>query len=158
MPSIYYETGGEEVFQIDEVSQRLLVYVYLHGRVEFEEGAHSHGGMKPKDVANVVGATDDHAVRSRIESQLGENAAGLINASKGTQKTLTEGVDTIIVSFRLTEAGEEFVEKHRANLSMPVEIAELAKRVAAFQIEDLIVDDLVHKVDELEDRIEELEK
>ena len=41
---------------------------------------------------------------------------------------------------------------------MPVEIAELAKRVAALQIEDHLVDDLIHRVDALEDRVEELQE
>lgn len=146
MASIYYERTDSEVYQIDEVSQRLLVYVYLHGEAE------------PEDVVDPSGAKDEHAVDSRIKSQLGGTAAGLIDTKSTTQKTLGDRPDNIIHSLVLTETGQEFVEKHRADLSMPVEIAELAKRVAALQIEDHLVDDLIHRVDALEDRVEELQE
>ncbi|WP_433629616.1 hypothetical protein [Halomicrococcus sp. NG-SE-24] len=146
MPPIYYERSEGEVYQIDELSQRLLVYVYLHGKAE------------PEDVVEPVGATNEHAVHSRIKSQLGGNAARLIDTERTTQQTLGDRSDNVILSFVLTESGEDFVEKHRADLSMPVEIAELAKRVAALQIEDHLVDDLIHRVDALEDRVEELQE
>lgn len=146
MPFIYYERSDGEVYQVDEVSQRLLVYVYLHRKAE------------PEDVVKPVGATSKHAVHSRIESQLGGNAARLINLESTTQQTLGDSPGNVIRSFVLTETGQEFVEEHRADLSMPVEIAELAKRVAALQIEDHLVDDLIHRVDALEDRVEELQE
>lgn len=146
MPSIYYERSDGEVYQVDEASQRLLVYVFLHGTAE------------PADVVEPIGVQNKHAVRSRIESQLGENAAGLIHTETATQQTLGDRPDNIIRSLVLSKSGEDFVENHRADLSMPVEIAELAKRVTALQIEDHLVDDLIHKVDALEERIEELEE
>lgn len=145
MASIFYEARHGEVYQIDEISQRLLVHVYLHGKA------------KPETVVDSIGVDDEHAVQSRIKSQLGRNAAQLVDTESVTQQTLGDRSDNVIISFVLTERGEKFVETHRANLSMPVEIAELAQRVAALQIEDHLVDDLIHRVDALEDRIEELE-
>jgi polyhydroxyalkanoate synthesis regulator phasin len=40
---------------------------------------------------------------------------------------------------------------------MPVDVAELAKRVSQLQIEDGLVDELRAKVNDLEQRIEDLE-
>ncbi|MFC7142724.1 hypothetical protein ACFQMA_23175 [Halosimplex aquaticum] len=145
MASIFYEAQHGEVYQIDEVSQHLLVYVYLHGEAKLE------------DVVESIGAQNEHAVHSRIESQLGGSAAQLIDTERGMQQTFGERPDYIIHSSALTETGAKFVEKHRNELSMPVEIAELAKRVAALQIEDRLVDDLIDRIDTLEGRIEELE-
>lgn len=146
MPSIYFERSDGEVYQVDEISQRLLVYVYLHG------------GAKSANVVDPIGALNEHSVHSRIESQLGEDAARLIRIRSETQQTFGDGPNNIIQSLELTKSGKEFVEKHRGDLSMPVDIAELAKRVARLQIEDHLVDDLIHRVEVLEDRVEELQK
>lgn len=146
MPSIYYEKSDGEVYQIDEVSQRLLVYVYLHGDVRLE------------DVVDPIGADNEHEVQSLVQSQLGESAAQLVDTEQATQQTLGDRPDKALLSLVLTEAGEEFVEKHRADLSMPVEIAELAKRVAALQVENNIIEDLRYQIEDLEERVQDLEE
>jgi polyhydroxyalkanoate synthesis regulator phasin len=146
MPSIYYEKRDGDVYQIDEVSQRLLVYVYLHGSVEEE------------DVVDPISAENKHAIRSRIESQLGEDAAQLVEMGESYQQTLGDRPDDVILSLVLTETGEEFVKKHRSDLSMPVEIAELAKRVSELQVGSNSVEELRHRVEILEERVQELEE
>lgn len=146
MPSIYYERRDGEVYQIDDVSQRLLVYVYLHDSVS------------PEDVADPIGADNKHEVQSRVQSQLGGRAAQLIDTEQATQQTFGDRPDNVLLSLVLTETGKEFVEKHRSDLSMPVEIAELAKRVAELQVESNIIEDLRYQIEDLEERVQELEE
>lgn len=146
MASIYYETSDGNVYQIDEISQRLLIYVSLHGESELE------------DVVEPIGATNEHTVQDRIQSQLGQNASKLLHTESTTQQTLGDRPNNIIRSVVLTGTGQEFVEGHGEDLSMPVEIAELAKRVAALQIEDGLVDHLINRVEAIEDRIEDIEE
>ena len=145
MPSIYYEKSNQNVYQIDEISQRLLVYVYLHGRSGVNE------------VAEPIGAANEHAVQDRVLSQLGDNAAELLHTEVDVQKTLGNNPDENVNLLALTESGEEFVKRHRADLSMPVEIAELAKRVARLRVDEHLVEDLTNRVEELEDRLRKLE-
>jgi hypothetical protein len=146
MPSIYYEQSNGEVYQIDEVSQRLLVYVYLHGKA------------KPEDVVEPVGVEDEHQVHSRVQNQLGPGGADLVDTETSMQMTLGDNPNEVLHSFVLTEAGEQFVDGHHADLSMPVEIAALAERVASLQINDELVDQLRDRVENLEERIKDLEK
>jgi len=146
MPSIYYEKGDGGVYQIDETSQRLLVYVYLHGSVG------------PEDAVDPIGADNENEVQSLVQTQLGGSAAQLIDTEQATQQTLGDQPDNVLLSLVLTDAGEEFVEKYRSDLSMPVEIAELAKRVAALQVESNIIEDLRYKIEALEERVQELEE
>jgi hypothetical protein len=144
MVSIYYDSDGES-YQVDEISQRLLVYIYLHSGRRFE------------DVVEPIGAENEHIVYTRVENQLGQNAAGLLTI-KTTDEQMTlsgENIETEYVA--LTDKGEEFVEEYRADLSMPVEIAELAKRVAELQIENGLVEQLIDRIDTLEERISTLE-
>lgn len=63
MASIFYEAQHGEVYQIDEVSQHLLVYVYLHGEAKLE------------DVVESIGAQNEHAVHSRVD-ELAAQVAG----------------------------------------------------------------------------------
>ena len=145
MTSIYYEKSNQEVYQIDEVSQRLLVYVYLHGMSGVNE------------VAEPIGAANEHTVQNRIQSQLGDNAAELLHTKVDVQKTLGNQPDNNINLLVLTKSGEEFVKRHRADLSMPVEVAELAKRVAKIQVDEHLIEDLINRVEELEARLRKVE-
>lgn len=146
MPSIYYEQSGGDVYQIDDVSQRLLVYVYIHGRT------------RAKTVVEPVGARDEHTIYSRIESQLGESAADLIDVERSAQQTLGDAPNSRINELVLTDQGKRFVETHRSDLSMPVKIAELAKEVSSLRIEDHMVDELINRVEVLENRLDEVER
>jgi hypothetical protein len=146
MDSIYYERSDGEVYQIDEVSQQILVCLFLHGEAE------------PKRLVDTVGAEDKHQVHSRVESQLGSGAAGFVDTATTHQTTLTDGPDKMIELFVLTDTGEAFVKKHRGGLSMPVDIAELAKRVTKLQLDDHLIEDLRHRIETLEARVNELEE
>lgn len=149
MSSIFYEARHGEVNEIDEISQRILVYTYLHGK------------SSPAKLLGPVGAPNKYAIQTRIEDQLGADAAGLVETRTSTQQTFndtTNNPNTVLHSVVLTDVGESFIEKHRTELSMPVDIAELAKRVAALQIDEHVVEDLIHRVDVLESRVEELQE
>jgi len=146
MTEIYYETKTGEVYQIDEISQRLLVYVFLHGHA------------RPETLIDPVGATNEAAIRTRVEEQLGPDATGLVRTETSTQMTLGDGDDNVIQSFVLTESGEEFIHTHRAEMSMPTELAELAKKVAALQVEDRLIDELRTRLTNVEERLAELEE
>ena len=145
MTSIYYEESGGGVYQVDEVSQRLLVYIYLHGESSLTE------------TVEPVGAADEHAVRRRIQNQLGIDASGLLHTDISEQMRIDDQRGDRKQTLSLTKGGREFVRKHRAELSMPVDVAELSKRVSKLQIDDTLVEDLVERVNTLEDRISELE-
>ena len=142
--SIYYDSDDGS-YQVDELSQRLLVYIYLHS------------GMRSEDVVEPIGAEDEHIVHSRVENQLGPNAAGLLRIETDVQMKLSER-NAEMNYLVLTDKGEKFVEEHRSELSMPVEIAELAKRVAELQIENGLVEQLMDRIDTLEERISKYEK
>lgn len=143
MVSIYYDSGSGS-YQIDEISQRLIVYIYLHS------------GVRSDAVAEPIGAEDEHIVYSRVENQLGPDAADLLKIETRSHMTLS-GETMEVDFFVLTDKGEKFVEEHRSNLSMPVEIAELAKRVAELQVENGLVEQLIDRIDTLEHRISKLE-
>lgn len=143
MTEIYYETADEEVHRIDEVSQRLLVYVYLNGRVQ------------PDEVIDAAEAETESAIHARIEDQLGRNAAGLVEIIESPQATLTENNRIHYVG--LTDAGEQFIHQYRNDLSMPVDLAELAEKVAALRIEDNLIEGLRARLDSLEERLAEIE-
>jgi len=143
MASIYYETSDGEVYQIDRNSQRIVVYVYLHRQTRIQ------------DVVDPANAENEDLVHSRVKNQLGSSAAGLINTTTSNQMTL-DGETSDTTYLELTQKGKRFAEKHRDELSMPVEVAELAKRVAELQIENGLVENLIDRIDSLEDRLEEL--
>jgi hypothetical protein len=145
MPPIYYEQSDGEVYQIDEVSQRILVYIYLHGQAD------------PESVVDPAGVENEHQVHSRVDSQLGPSAAGFVYTEASTQMTLENNPGEVLYVFVLTETGESFVKEHRADLSMPMEIAELAKQVAALQITNGVIDQLRNRIEHLEERVRELE-
>ena len=144
MASIFYEDNSGDVCQVDEISQRILVYVHLYGQTRSE------------DVVDPANAENKHLVNSRIENQLGPTAASLIKTETSNQMTLDGEIDDTIY-YVLSEKGIKFVKKHRDELSMPVEVARLAKRVARIQIENGLVEDLIHRINTLEDRVDELE-
>lgn len=144
MTPIYYENRDGEVYHIDEVSQRILVYVYLHGTADED------------DLVEPAGVEDKHAVRARIRNQLGRTSTGLVEV-ESIQQSFGNDPDNPIQALTLTGAGESFVEKHRADLSMPVDVAKLAKRVSKLQIEDGVVEYLEERVRDLEQRVADLE-
>lgn len=143
MPPIYYETDAGDVYEIDGVSQRLLVYVYLHGEARTDE------------VIQPVGVDNELAVRTRVENQLGPDAAGLVRITESGQKTLDGGPDSVIYHVVLTDSGEEFIQIHRSQLSMPVKIAELAKDVSELQVQVKQLLELRERVEDIEARVAE---
>ncbi|WP_143420365.1 hypothetical protein [Halorubrum vacuolatum] len=145
MAAIYYEESGGEVYHIDEMSQRLLVYVYLHGRSSLV------------DAVEPVGATDEQGIKKRVQNQLGYNASGLIKTDVSEQMRLDKQLGDRIQTLSLTESGTEFVRKHRAELSMPADVAKLSKRVSELQVYNTLVEDLIDRVNTLEDRLNKLE-
>lgn len=139
MASIYYEKAGDDVYKIDETAQRLIVYLYLHGSVT------------PSHLIEPIGADNEHAVRSLIEKQLGKDAAQLVEEHQSYQQKIGNHPDEPIFEITLTEPGENFLKQYRSELSMPVEIAELAKRVSSLRMKRKIVSDLENRISELED-------
>jgi len=141
MPQIYYETANGEVHQFNEISHRLLVYVYLHKSATVGE------------MVDSIGAPNEPAVHARIENQLQDTAAGLVEIGQSAQTTF-DRQDHNIYSLVPTESGEEFVRQHRAEMSMPADVAELAKEVASLRIKS---NNFRTRIQELEQRIRELE-
>lgn len=148
MPDIHYETKTEDVYRIDEVSQRLLVYLHLHG------------GSSIDEAVNPTGADSEATLQARINEQLGAQAAGLVEEDSYTQATVS-GEKREISRYQVTEKGEVFVYNNRSRLSMPADLAELAKKVAELRVwqdememTDLRVDDLEERVAEIEDKLE----
>lgn len=145
MADIHYQTAGcEGTYRIDEVSQRLLVHLCLHG------------GSPPREAVGPIGVSNESEIYARVDESLGPFAAGLVREGDLGQTTLTG--ERNVVRYHLTEAGEAFVYKHKATLSMPADLGELAKTVAQLRVEVRNALDLEDAVDDLSARLTEVEK
>lgn len=145
MPDIHYETKTEDVYRIDEISQRLLVYLHLHG------------GSSIGESVNPTGADSEAAIQARINEQLGSQAAGLVEEDSYTQATVS-GEKREISFYQVTEKGEAFVYNNRSRLSMPADLAELAKKVAELRVWQDDMENANFRVDDLEERIINIEE
>ena len=66
MTDIYYETDKDETLHIDEVSQRLLVYLLLHGKTNLD------------DAVDPLGVEEKSELKRRVQESLGPEAAELV--------------------------------------------------------------------------------
>lgn len=123
MSTIIYEkrtvSGGIETFEIDELSQRLLVYLLTNGSTTVDA------------IQNPVGAGSSNEIEVCFEDTLGPDEAGFIKQIEGNQ-TLDGG---ILTEYTLTERGEDFVYANKSSLSMPSDLAELAKTVSRLEVD-----------------------
>jgi len=135
MSTIIYEkrtnSGGTETFEIDELSQRLLVYLLTSGSATVET------------IQNPVGANSSNEIEARYEDTLGPDAAGLVEQIEGNQ-TLS---GDILTEYTLTGRGEDFVYSNKSSLSMPADLTELTKTVSRLEVD----------LTELRQRLEEVE-
>lgn len=134
MTHIVYQPIGNnpelESFEIDELSQRILLFLQINGSSAL------------KSIRGPVGANDDE-ILTRYDTVLGPEAAELVKQHK-TQQLLDGGERAY---FELTEAGSAFVHQHAATMSAPSDIEDLAATVETLQIE----------LEELQERVRELE-
>lgn len=145
MANIHFEANdSEETFMIDETSQRLLVYLHLHG------------GVSPEETIDPIGAMNESDVHTRVDENLGPQAAGLIEENRFTRNTLSGEQE--VFQYQLTEEGEKFVFDNKATLSMPADLAELAKKVAELHVEQNNLRDFEDMIYDLEERITEIEE
>ncbi|MDH5020359.1 hypothetical protein [Halobacterium rubrum] len=145
MADIHYETidsGG--VYLIDEISQRFLVYLHLHG------------GSPPDEAMNPVGVSQKSEIHTRVNENLGSEAAGLVEEHEFVRNTLTGEQD--VFHYRLTDDGESFVYNHKASLSLPADLTELAEKVAGLRVDLDDLRDIGDRVRDLEARLTELEE
>lgn len=134
MPEFYYEVGNEEsAYRIDEVSQRMLVYLSSHRSSGFEE------------LVEKVGADSESEIHARIKDHLGPESAGLITQSTTTQETL--GDNEPPTYFELTEEGERFVMNNKATLSMPADFKELSDTIGELRKDVIEIRDSMHRID-----------
>lgn len=140
MDAIIYERGSQsasmETYEIDELSQRLLVYLLIDG------------AATPDSIVNPIGANSKEEIETRYDNSLSPDAAGLIKKREGNQ-TL-EG--NVLIELSLTESGENFVYNHKDSLSMTADLEELAKTVSSLEIE---LSYLRYRLEELNIRLEE---
>lgn len=136
------------IYRIDEVAQRLLVYLHLHG------------GTSPREAVDLLGVEEGSEITTCMEEHLGPDAAGLVEEDSFTQATVS-GDEQEVVRYQLTDEGEEFVYDHKSRLTMPADLAELAKKVAELQVtQDYLrtsVDDLEARLAEVEERLQNLD-
>jgi len=111
------EYGGHH---IDDISQRMLLVLYENGRMELG------------DIADQLAVDDNQKLNYRINNHLGPSA--LVSSRKTGSKP------TSPISVALSDDGQEFVGKHRSELSRPAsldeagdEIQELRKDLAEIQ-------------------------
>lgn len=140
MSTIIYErrtgSGEIETHKIDELSQRLLVYLLINGSSTVDA------------IQEPVGATSKEEIETRHENTLGPDAAGLTELKPGNQ-TLDGGVPK---EYTLTDSGKTFVYTHKDSLSMPADLTEIAQRVSRLQ---LWLDELDQRVKNIERQVEE---
>ena len=140
MSTIIYErrtdSGATETYEIDELSQRMLVYLLI-------DGSKTEGSLQKP-----IGADSKEEIETRYEKSLGPNAAELVKRQKGNQ-TLDGGV---LIEYTLTKSGEDFVYNHKNSLSMPADLVGLAKTVSRLEVE---FSDLRNRMEEVELQLEE---
>lgn len=138
MAVIIYNAGeGEDSsqYEIDELSQRMLVYLMTEGPAQIEE------------IRNPVGADANSEIQQRIDIKLGRSGAQFVTQTTSTQMTL-EGEP--VEKYSLTSAGEEFVFSHKATLSLPTTLGELSKKVSRLEVD---LQELSTMVDELREQV-----
>lgn len=144
MTDIYYETEmGENTYRIDDVSQRLIVYLLINGDTH------------PNEAVDPIGVKNVSEIHTRINEQLGPEAAGFVEEFKYAQKTFAGGEK--VRHYQLTKRGESFVYDHKSSLAMPADLAELAKKVAELRVEQDELRNLQDEVYDLEERLTVLE-
>lgn len=144
MVDIHYTNATtDESYLIDERSQRLLVYLHLHD------------GAFAEDAKGPVGVSEEAQIQILIDERLGPQAAGLVEKSANTQRTLSG--EQQVQQYNLTADGQDFVYDHLSALSMPADVGELAKKVAELQVEHEELRELEEMVFEIDSRIKELE-
>jgi hypothetical protein len=103
----------------------------------------TNGSATVDAIQNPVGADSSNEIEVRFEDTLGPDAAGLVDQIEGNQ-TLD---GDILTEYTLTERGENFVYTNKSSLSMPADLAELAKTVSRLEVD----------LTELRQRLEEIE-
>lgn len=140
MSIIIYEkqaaSGETETYKIDELSQRLLVYLLTNGSVPADS------------IQNPVGAESSDEIEVRYDNALGIDAAGLVK-QKEANRTLDGDV---LTEYTLTKSGEEFVYTNKGSLSMPADLTELAKSMSRLEVE---IAELRERLEEVEIQLEE---
>lgn len=144
MTDIYYETNRSQTLHIDEVSQRLLVYLLLHGKTQLG------------DAVGPVGVEEKSGLERRVRKTLDSEGAGLVVEGESAQTTL-DGEPSFRY-YRLTEKGKEFVYEHRERLAMPADLAQLAKDVADLRVWQNEAGDIDERLSEIEERLYEIEE
>lgn len=139
MTDIYYETDRGETLHIDEISQRLLVYLLLHGKT------------KLGDAVDPVGVEEKSELKRRVQESLGPEGAEFVVEGKSAQTTL-DGQSSFRY-YRLTEKGREFVYDHRERLAIPTDLAELAKDVANLRVWQNEAGDIDDRLTEIEEQL-----
>lgn len=131
MAVIIYDTGGSDdpsQHEIDELSQRILVYLMTEGQARIEE------------IRNPVGADTNNEVQQRIDLKLGRSGAQFVTQTTSDQMTL-QGKP--IETYGLTPEGRDFVYSHKATLSLPTTLEELSKKVSQLEIDIQELSDLI---------------
>lgn len=145
MVEFYYDREGEEsAYRIDEVLQRVLVYLSAHGQSPLTE------------LVETAGPVSESELRERITEYLGIEAAGLVTQSESAQETLGDG--ELVVYYELTKDGEQFVAENKSLLAMPADFAEIADTIGELRMELVETRDTMHRLDaeELSERLSDL--
>lgn len=140
MSTIIYEkrtdSGGRNTFEIDKLSQRLLVHLLTSGSATVDA------------IQNPVGANSSNEIEVRYEDTLGPDAAGLVEQIERNQ-TLD---GNILTEYSLTKRGEDFVYSNKSSLSMPADLTELAKTVSRLEVD---LTELRQRLEEVEPQLDE---
>lgn len=133
MAVIIYDAGGSEdhaQYEIDELSQRILVYLMTEGPTQIEE------------IRNPVGADTNEEIQQRIDIKLGRSGAQFVTQITSNQMTLKGDP---IEKYELTSTGRDFVYSHKATLSLPTTLDELSKKVSQLEVDVQELFDLVNE-------------
>ncbi|SIR88167.1 hypothetical protein SAMN05421858_4303 [Haladaptatus litoreus] len=131
---IYDREDDNETYEIDELSQRILVYLMTEGAARIDE------------IRNPVGANANSEVQQRIDTKMGRSGSGFITRISSDQATLD---GELIERYSLTSEGERFVHSHKATLSLPTTLQDLSEKVSQLAID---VEELFSLVEEYKER------
>ncbi|MFC6939727.1 hypothetical protein ACFQE8_07070 [Salinirubellus sp. GCM10025818] len=145
MALIIYDKDGEDAtYSIDSLSQQVLTYLSFYGSAE------------PATIASNLNVSEN-GIQTRIESQIGLDAASLISLEEQQQMRFDDEGLRSSYHLRLTEAGTEFVYRHHSILETPTSFESIAHTLSTLERDVGDMDDLRMKYQYLSERVEELE-
>jgi len=145
MTVIYYECGEPRTaYRIDNVSQKVLVYLSAYGPTTLQA------------MGDSVGSNSKEALQARINGYIGPKAANLVTQTDTRQQTIDHSDPPI--EYDVTDQGDRFVRENNEILSMPADFEELVNTIAGVRDDLKNTQKSMHQLDanEFKDQLSDI--